>query len=516
MPAVGVGTPEVGAAVGGGQQGAAHERAAADQATAGGEGDEQEEGEEDGRGVAGDPLEAGEALLGHRVVAVLAGRVQDAAAAVPAGGGGVGVAVAAEVAGELFRVGPQGGPGRGEERAQFGCGDGGAAAGPAGGEEAAGAEQGGEEAGDLVDGLARGLADEVGEGAQHGAEQDAQQDVGQGAAGAVGEDRVDGAGLVDAVRAGRGASGAVNGAAFAGGGLGVAQDGVGCDEDGVAGALGAPAQVDVVAHQGQAPVEAAEVVVDVAADQHAGAGDGEDGADLVVLALVLLAAVEAGPAAAAAGDGDAGFEELLLVVPAAELGADDGGVGVLLGDAEQFGEGVGFGGAVVVQEPEPLDGFAVGEVGEVVRVVAPGAADGVPAAGALEVREVLGGERARGAGGFVDRGAESGAAGEVQDAVVAEGLGEQPRGVVGAAGVGGDVVLRGAFLPQEAGECPGQPAGAVVGDENRGDDVPGELGCGWGLVGGRRLAVQGHRGTGPPAGGPGVVCPRRLLDSAPP
>lgn len=165
------------------------------------------------------------------------------------------------------------------------------------------------------------------------------------------------------MRAGRGASGAVDGAAFAGGGLGVPQDGVGGDEDGVAGALGAPAQVDVVAHQGQPPVETAELVVDVAADQHAGGGDGQDGADLVVLALVLFPAVEAGPAAAAAGDGDAGFEELLLVVPAAQFGADDRGVGVLLGDAEQFGEGVGFGGAVVVQEPEPLDGFAVGEVG---------------------------------------------------------------------------------------------------------------------------------------------------------
>lgn len=120
-----------------------------------------------------------------------------------------------------------------------------------------------------------------------------------------------------------------------------------------------------------------------------------------------------------------------------------------------------------------------------------------------------------GAGGFLDGGAESGAAGEVQDPFVAEGLVQQAGGVVGAAGVGGDVVLRGAFLAEEAYQGPGQPAGAVVGDEDRGDDVPGELGGRVGLVGGRRLAVQGHRGTGPPAGGPGVVCPRRLLDSAP-
>ncbi|GAA3099779.1 hypothetical protein GCM10020254_51570 [Streptomyces goshikiensis] len=74
----------------------------------------------------------------------------------PAGGGGLGVAVAAEVPGELFGVGAQGGAGRREERAQFLGGDGGAAAGAAGAEDPAGAQQGGEEAGELVDGLAGG------------------------------------------------------------------------------------------------------------------------------------------------------------------------------------------------------------------------------------------------------------------------------------------------------------------------------------------------------------------------
>ena len=73
----------------------------------------------------------------------------------------------------------------------------------------------------------------------------------------------------------------------------------GAIEDAVAGGLGAPAQVDVVAHQGQPAVEAAELLEDVAADQHARGGHGQHGADVVVLALVLLAAVQAGPAAAA-------------------------------------------------------------------------------------------------------------------------------------------------------------------------------------------------------------------------
>ncbi len=136
-------------------------------------------------------------------------------------------------------------------------------------------------------------------------------------------------------------------------------DRFGGDEDAVAGGLGAPAQVDVVTHQGQPAVEAAELLEDVAADQHAGGGHGQHGPDVVVLALVLFAAVEAGPAAAGVGDGDADLQELPPVVPAAELGADDGDVVLaelpfVLHDAQQLGQGVGFGGAVVVQQPQPL------------------------------------------------------------------------------------------------------------------------------------------------------------------
>ena len=217
--------------------------------------------------------------------------------------------------------------------------------------------------------------------------------------------------------------------------------------------------------------------------EHAGGGHGQHGADVVVLALVLFAAVEAGPAAAGVGDGDADLEELAAVVPAAELGADDGHVVTaefefVLHHAQQFGERVGFGGAVVVQQPQPLHGLAVREFGQVVGVVAPGAGDGVPAAGALQVGQFLGGEDGGGAGGLLDGLAEAGAAGEVQDAVGAERLGDQPRGVVRAAGVGGDDVLDGALLAEQPGERVGQPAGTVVGDEHRGHDMTRELRCG--------------------------------------
>ncbi|ESU48337.1 hypothetical protein P376_3689 [Streptomyces sp. HCCB10043] len=282
------------------------------------------------------------------------------------------------------------------------------------------------------------------------------------------------------------------------------QDGVRGDEDPMAGEVGTPAEIDVVAHQGEPAVEAAELLVDVAADEHAGGGDGEDGADLVVLALVLLAAVQAGPAASAVGDGDADFEELLAVVPAAQLGADDRGVLVGVDDAQHLGERVRLGCAVVVQQPEPLDRFAVGQLGEVVVLVDPGAGLRVPAAGALEVRQVVRGQDPGRAGRLVDGRAEARTACEVQDAFVAERLGDQPGRVVGAAGVGGDDVLYGAFLPEQSGQHVGQPAGAVVGDEHGGDDVPGELWGGGGRVRRRRVAVHGHRGTGPPAGSGGV------------
>lgn len=264
---------------------------------------------------------------------------------------------------------------------------------------------------------------------------------------------------------------------------------------------GAPAQVDVVPHEGQAAVEAAQFLEDVAADQHAGGGHGEAGLDVVVLALVLLTAVQAGPAAAGVGDGDADLQELTAVVPAAQLGTDDGDVvlaqlAFVLHGPQQLGEGVGLGGAVVVQQPQPLDRLPVGELRHVVRVVAPAAGDRVPAAGAPEVGEVVLGEDTRGAVGLLDRLTETGPSGEVQDAVLAEGLGEEPGGVVRAAGVGRHGALHGALLAEQPGERVGQPAGAVVRDEDRGHHMTWELRSG-SVVVSCGVAVHGHRGTGP-------------------
>ncbi len=82
-------------------------------------------------------------------------------------------------------------------------------------------------------------------------------------------------------------------------------------------------------------------------------------AHVVVLALVVLAALEPGLAAAGAGDGDAELEQPPQGRPLAELGAEDVGVGLFVSRREQGFEGARVGGGVVVEDPDPL---AVGGV----------------------------------------------------------------------------------------------------------------------------------------------------------
>src|SRR6185437_10978933 len=107
------------------------------------------------------------------------------------------------------------------------------------------------------------------------------------------------------------------------------------------GAVDPPAEVEVVAEDGDAAVEAAQPVPYLALDQHASRADREDRADFVVLALVVLVALKAGPAAAVGRDRRADLEQLLLVVPAADLGAEHGGIRFVLGGQQQLAQGVG-------------------------------------------------------------------------------------------------------------------------------------------------------------------------------
>ena len=80
-------------------------------------------------------------------------------------------------------------------------------------------------------------------------------------------------------------------------------DRVGDDPDPVAGRVHPPAEVDVLAEQRHARVEAAGLLPDVAPHQHARAGDGERVPVTVVLALVDLARLDAGDPAPDRVDG---------------------------------------------------------------------------------------------------------------------------------------------------------------------------------------------------------------------
>ena len=61
------------------------------------------------------------------------------------------------------------------------------------------------------------------------------------------------------------------------------------DHDALAHAMGAPAEVEVVAEEWQGRVEARQGLPDVATDQHARRADGQDVAGAVMLTLVVVA-----------------------------------------------------------------------------------------------------------------------------------------------------------------------------------------------------------------------------------
>ena len=73
-----------------------------------------------------------------------------------------------------------------------------------------------------------------------------------------------------------------------------------------------------------------------------------------MLALVVLAALQAGLAVTGAGDGQADLEEAAQRGPLAQLRAEDRGPRVLARGGEQLGQGRRLGVAVVVEQPDPL------------------------------------------------------------------------------------------------------------------------------------------------------------------
>ena len=133
-----------------------------------------------------------------------------------------------------------------------------------------------------------------------------------------------------------------------GGQLAVVHHRVGDHPDLVAGRVRPPAEVDVVAEQRQVGVEAAELVPDVAADQHARRADREHGPAAVVLALVDLARLDPGEPPPGPVGGDARLTDHAPVGQVLELRAEDRGRPAAAGPGEQLLQGVGSRLAVVV------------------------------------------------------------------------------------------------------------------------------------------------------------------------
>ena len=156
--------------------------------------------------------------------------------------------------------------------------------------------------------------------------------------------------------------------------LDVEQHRVGDHHGAVARPCGPPPEVHVVAEQRQPPVEA-EPLEHVPAHQHPGRVDRQDVADPVVLALVVLAPLQASLSAAGAADRDADLEQPSQGGPLPQLGPEHVGGGGDGRDGEQLLERVGAGGAVVVEEPDPV--VVADRVGE----RREGGADRVPVGG---------------------------------------------------------------------------------------------------------------------------------------
>ena len=222
----------------------------------------------------------------------------------------------------------------------------------------------------------------------------------------------------------------------------------------VAGRVRPPAEVDVVAEQGQVAVEAVELVPDVAADQHACRADRQHGPAAVMLALVDLARLDPGEAPSRPVGGDARLAHHAPVRQVFQLRAEDRHRSAAAGPVEQLLEGVKGWLTVVVQQPYPLGPL-----------------------NPLNLRNRAARRSRRGpAGHGVLQSAGDGCAVtrvrlHAEDRVLAEQLGQRRPAAVQAAGVYPDDALHGIrLLAHRVDESRQQPC-AVVCHDHGGDDV---------------------------------------------
>ena len=210
-----------------------------------------------------------------------------------------------------------------------------------------------------------------------------------------------------------------------------------------------PAEVDVVAQQRHGRVETADLIPDIPADQHPGGAHRHDVTVPVMLALVHLAGFDAGDPAPGPVDGDPGLEQHPAVRPVHHLRPEHRRRARLSRAAQQLLQGVRSGLAVVVQQPDPLGPLTRGQPGRAGDV---GVGRPVP-------------ERVR------DGRAVSGLAVHPEHDRAAQQLGEHGPAAVPAAGIHGDNPLHRPGLAEQRLRDMRQPRGAIVSDDDRGDDV---------------------------------------------
>ncbi len=143
--------------------------------------------------------------------------------------------------------------------------------------------------------------------------------------------------------------------AVLGRGLGMVDDGVGDHPHPVARGVHPPAEVDIVHEQAHGGIEPADLLPDIAADQHPRAAYREGVPVAVVLALVDLAGLDPGNPPGGRVQGQPGLEDHLAVGPVPELRAEYRSRARLGRAAEQLLERVRRWLAVIMKQPEPLD-----------------------------------------------------------------------------------------------------------------------------------------------------------------
>ena len=121
----------------------------------------------------------------------------------------------------------------------------------------------------------------------------------------------------------------------------------------IPGQVQAPPQVEAVTEGTERGIEPTDGRVGLGADEETGGADAEDVARAIVLALVDVVIADALESAGAGRGKDSEFEET-GAVPAHLLDADSSDGLTDSGDRSELVETLGFGGAVLVQDPPPL------------------------------------------------------------------------------------------------------------------------------------------------------------------